>query len=217
MSGLPWPSPLSLSVLLTSYSHHRVQVNVSPIRSLYCLASSPCTWLSHAPSTTGESDYRYSFRIPMDSPFRLRTLFYKDRSGSPKSFAVSFSVRTMLSDPAGVSSHLALTVAYFCLPGFRPCRPPVVFTRLNRFTCITVQTDLCLRLACVVTFTDPRLDSRWSGFAPCRCGSFTRWIRPVYLGAPKNFSKSMSTTQRRPSLTYLRAASTACCALRLGR
>src|SRR5713101_449925 len=37
-----------------------------------------------------------------------------------------------------------------------------------------------------------------------------------WLTRSKNFSKSMSTTQRPPSRTYSRALSTACCALRFG-
>ena len=36
-------------------------------------------------------------------------------------------------------------------------------TRLNRFTCVTAWTSLCLRLTHVVTFMSPRLDSRWVG------------------------------------------------------
>ena len=39
-------------------------------------------------------------------------------------------------------------------------------TRLNRFTCVTAQTSLCLRLTHVVTFMSPRLDSRWGGSFP---------------------------------------------------
>src|SRR5258708_14324742 len=34
------------------------------------------------------------------------------------------------------------------------------FTRLNRFTCVTAWTSLCLRLTHVVTFISPRLDPR---------------------------------------------------------
>src|SRR5207247_5167234 len=56
-----------------------------------------------------------------------------------------------------------LAGAYWCLPSFRPCRPPVdKITRLNRFTCVTARTSLGLRLAHVVTSMSPRLDSRWS-------------------------------------------------------
>src|ERR1700758_656504 len=57
-----------------------------------------------------------------------------------------------------------LSAAYCCLPDFRPCRhPDIRVTRLNRFTCVTAWTSLCLRLTHVVTFMSPRLDSRWGG------------------------------------------------------
>src|SRR5262249_12450883 len=57
--------------------------------------------------------------------------------------------------------------AYWCLPSFRPCRPPDYrVTRLNRFTCVTACTSLGLRLAHVVTSMSPRLDSRWGGSFP---------------------------------------------------
>src|SRR5215510_8245045 len=57
--------------------------------------------------------------------------------------------------------------AYWCLPSIRPCRPPDDrLTRLNRFTCVTARTSLCLRLAHVVTSMRPRLDSRWGGSFP---------------------------------------------------
>src|SRR5438270_272711 len=39
-------------------------------------------------------------------------------------------------------------------------------TGLNRFTCVTAWTSLCLRLTHVVTFMSPRLDSRWGGSSP---------------------------------------------------
>jgi hypothetical protein len=60
-----------------------------------------------------------------------------------------------------------LAEAYWCLPSFRPCRPPDYrVTRLHRFTCVTARTSLGLRLAHVVTSMSPRLDSRWSGSFP---------------------------------------------------
>src|SRR5262249_53081913 len=59
-----------------------------------------------------------------------------------------------------------VAVAYCCLPSFRPCRPPDRLTRLNRFTCVTARTSLCLRLAHVVAAMRPRLDSRWGGSFP---------------------------------------------------
>jgi hypothetical protein len=60
-----------------------------------------------------------------------------------------------------------LAGTYWCLPSFRPCRPPVDrITRLNRFTCVTARTSLCLRLAHVVASISPRLDSKWGGSFP---------------------------------------------------
>jgi hypothetical protein len=51
----------------------------------------------------------------------------------------------------------ALAGAYWCLPSFRPCRPPDSrITRLNRFTCVTAWTSLGLRLAHVVTSMSPK-------------------------------------------------------------
>jgi hypothetical protein len=109
----------------------------------------------------------------------------QDCGGSPRSLDASFSVRAVLSDPAGVSGTLAITGAYCCLPRFRPCRPPGhSLTRLNRFPCSTARTSPCLRLAHVVTSMSPRLGSRWVA-GPCRGGNRTRWTRQVYPGAPK--------------------------------
>ena len=57
-------------------------------------------------------------------------------------------------------------VAYWCLPSFRPRRPPVRVTGLDRFTRVTARTSLCLRLVHVVASMNPRLDSRWDGSFP---------------------------------------------------
>src|SRR6516164_427024 len=46
----------------------------------------------------------------------------QDRGGSPRSLDASFSVRAVLSDPAGVSGILAIADAYCCLPRLQPCR-----------------------------------------------------------------------------------------------
>ena len=51
----------------------------------------------------------------------------QDHDGSPRFLNASFSIRAMLSDPAEVSSnHRHLSVAYYSLPSFRPCRPSVL-------------------------------------------------------------------------------------------
>jgi hypothetical protein len=74
-----------------------------------CSASSPCARLSRAPSTTGGSDFHNGVGLPMDGPFSrpTRSLTDRDRRGSPRFHDASFSVRAVLSDPAGVSSSLA--------------------------------------------------------------------------------------------------------------
>jgi hypothetical protein len=99
-----------------------------------------------------------------------------DGGGSPRCHDASVSVHAVLLDPAGFSGdHRLLSAAYCCLPDFRPCRhPDVRVTRLNRFTCVTAWTSLCLRLTHVVAFMSPRLDSRWGGSSPFRGGNLTR-------------------------------------------
>ena len=74
-----------------------------------CSAASPCARLSRAPSTTGGSDFHTGVGFPMDGPFSrpTRSIIHRDRRGSPRFRDSSFSVRAVLSDPAGVSSSLA--------------------------------------------------------------------------------------------------------------
>jgi hypothetical protein len=74
-----------------------------------CSASSPCARLSRAPSTTGGSDFHNGVGFPMVGPFSRPTRPFpdRDRRGSPRFHDASFSVRAVLSDPAGVSSSLA--------------------------------------------------------------------------------------------------------------
>ncbi len=74
-----------------------------------CSAASPCARLSRAPSTTSGSDFHDDVDFPMDGPFSrpTRSNTYRDRRGSPRFRDSSFSVRAVLSDPAGVSSSLA--------------------------------------------------------------------------------------------------------------
>ena len=130
-----------------------------------CSAASPCARLSRAPSTTGGSDFHDDVGFPMDGPFGrpTRSNICRDRRGSPRFRDSSFSVRAVLSDPAGVSSSLAFYGSLLVPSKFRPCRPPDVrVTRLNRFTCVTAWTSLGLRLAHVVASMSPRLDS-WRG------------------------------------------------------
>jgi hypothetical protein len=134
-----------------------------------CSAASPCTRLSRAPSTTSGSDFHHDIGLLVDGPFGwpTRPISGQDRGGSPRFRDTSFSVRAVLSDPAGVSGSLASDGNLRCLPSFRPCRPPDYrVTRLNRFTCVTAWTWLGLRLTHVVASMSPRLDSWWGGSFP---------------------------------------------------
>jgi hypothetical protein len=75
-----------------------------------CSAASPGARLSRAPSTTSGSDFHDRVGLPMDGPFRRPTRPFagRDRRGSPRFRNASLSARAVLSDPAGVSSSLAL-------------------------------------------------------------------------------------------------------------
>ena len=75
-----------------------------------CSAASPCARLSRAPRTTSGSDFHDGVGLPMDGPFSRPTqsIAGQDRRGSPRFRDASFSVRAVLSDPAGVSGPLAL-------------------------------------------------------------------------------------------------------------
>ena len=133
-----------------------------------CSAASPCARLSHAPSTTSGSDFHDSVGLPMDGPFSRPTRFAaQDRRGSPRFRDASMSAVPCSQTPPESPAPSPVAGAYWCLPSFRPCRPPDDHvTRLHRFTCVTARTSLCLRLAHVVTSMRPRLDSRWGGSFP---------------------------------------------------
>ena len=78
---------------------------------------------------------------------------HQDHSGSLRFLDASFSARAVRSDPAAVSSHVALD-GDLLLPSSH--YDPVglrflIFTRLIRFTYVTARASLCLRLAHVVT------------------------------------------------------------------
>jgi hypothetical protein len=74
-----------------------------------CSAASPCTRLFRAPSTTSGSDFHHDIGLLVDGPFGwpTRPISGQDRGGSPRFRDSSFSVRAVLSDPAGVSGSLA--------------------------------------------------------------------------------------------------------------
>src|SRR5215510_7696884 len=131
-----------------------------------CSAASPCTRLSRPPSTTSGSDFHDSVALPMEGPFSrpTRSIAFKTIVDLPGSVTLPYPPVPCSQTPPESPAPSPLAGAYWCLPSFRPCRPPVHrITRLNRFTCVTARTSLCLRLAHVVTSTSPRLDSRWSG------------------------------------------------------
>src|SRR5262245_237782 len=134
-----------------------------------CSAASPCTRLSRAPSTTSGSDFHDSVGLPMDGPFSrpTRSIAFKTIVDLPGSVTLPYPPVPCSQTPPESPAPSPLAGAYWCLPSFRPCRPPVHrITRLNRFTCVTARTSLCLRLAHVVTSMSPRLDSRWDGSFP---------------------------------------------------
>ena len=126
------------------------------------------------------SEYYQRVRLPLQFPPSCGWSFQKTYSVPSKTATdlpgpLPFpSVRTMLSDPAGVSSHLA-----FCGGLLVPSRLSTLsasgcFHEAQSLHLRYGPDSLCLRLACVVAFTSPRLDSRWSGFAPFRSGILTR-------------------------------------------
>ena len=149
----------------------------------------------------------------------LDDISHQDRVGSPRFLDASISTRAVLSDPAGVSGnhrHFRLPTMAFQI--FDPVGLRIVLTELNCFTCVTARVSLCLRLAHVVTSVSPRLDSRWSGSAPCRGGNCTRWKRQAFPGAPKKDCTSASSTHcTSPRYAARWMAFIASCALRLGR
>jgi len=78
-----------------------------------------------------ESDSHRRFGSPMDGPFSRPTPPRgEDDDGSPRSLDASFSVRAVLSDPAGVSGGLApigrLLVAF---QEFDPVGPRTIISR----------------------------------------------------------------------------------------
>jgi hypothetical protein len=104
----------------------------------------------------------WSIRLTYSARYRTKTAV-----DLPGSMVLPFPPVPCSQTPPESPAPLPFAGAYWCLPSFRPCRPPVVrVTRLNRFTCVTARTSLCLRLAHVVTFMSPRLDSRWGGSFP---------------------------------------------------
>ncbi len=170
------------------------------------LAASPCTQLSCARSTISESDFQLGVRLPSDTPNALTYSAFMTAETEldlPGSLTLPFPTVLCSYTPPGSPATSPLTVAYM-VPSeiFDSVGPRLMRSRgLHYFTCVTAWSSLCLRLPHVVTSIRLRLDSRWGGSTPCRDGNFTRWKCQACPGAPKNFSKSISTIQRRPSAT----------------
>src|ERR1017187_2530532 len=133
-----------------------------------CLAPSPCTRLSRAPSTvwaspTSTAASTFLRRVPIG--WSTRPSSGRDDDGSPRFLTLPFRTCRALRPRRSLRQSSPLVTAYCCLPELRLCRPADDnLTRLNRFTCVTARPSLCLRLAHVVTSISPRLDSRWGGY-----------------------------------------------------
>src|SRR5450759_2741756 len=133
-----------------------------------CLAPSPCTRLSRAPSTIWASPTSITAsaslrRFPIGRP--TRPAGGRDSDGSPRFLTLPFRTCRALRPRGSLQQSSPLATAYYCLPELRLCRPADDnLTRLHRFTCVTARPSLCLRLAHVVTSISPRLDSRWGGY-----------------------------------------------------
>jgi hypothetical protein len=145
---------------------------VSPRQSHFCLTPSPCTRLSRAPSTVWVSPTSTSASASLWMVRSVRVLG-ETRVPSrrwwisqvPRCFR--FRACCALRPRRSLQSPSPVAGTYYCLPGFRPCRPADdKVTRLNRFTCVTARSSLCLRLTHLVTSMSPRLDSRWGGSFP---------------------------------------------------
>jgi len=138
---------LPLRVVHVSLRGTRSALPLPPVRGFPTLRVLPAGPTSIAASAS-----------PMDGPFRRRTPFAKTTMDLPGSATLPFPSCRALRPRRGLRFPSPVSEIYYSLPSFRPCRPPVVLTRLNRFTCVTARTSLCLRLPRVVTFAGPRLD-----------------------------------------------------------
>jgi hypothetical protein len=121
---------------------------MSPRPGNLVLVASPCTWLSHAPSTINESDSHSSVGASLDVP-RSR-LPGQCRPGPPwvsQVPDVSLAAHAVRLDPAGVSSVLALTNAYCCLPVDRHRRPPDFFFRNHEAQSLPLRYGLDIALS----------------------------------------------------------------------
>jgi len=144
----------------------------------------PCPFPTYAAFL--HSEYYQQVRLPSQlplaygGPFGLRTLHqYKDHDGSPRFRDSSLSIMPCSQTPSESPVFSPLLKTYYCLPSIRPCRPPNQYYEAQSLHLRYGLISLCLRLACVVTFTHPRLDFRWSGCTPFLSWNFTNWKCPA--------------------------------------
>ena len=100
------------------------------MQALLCPASSPCTRLSRALSTTSGSDFHSGFCLPQVGPFGCHTRplhAVKTTVDLPGSWCFLFLSCHALRPRRGLRRTLPLSPAYCSLPSFRPCRPSVEY------------------------------------------------------------------------------------------
>ena len=130
------------------------------------------------------SEYYQRIRLPLQRlPFsgmihfvrhtRCASAAHQDLSGSLRFLDTSFYERAVRSDPAAVSSHLALDGDLPC--AFQPlrlCRPADDLLNEAEPASLSLRParSLCLRLAHVVASMSPRLDSGGAAHSPAEAG-----------------------------------------------
>ena len=154
-----------------------------------CLAPSPCTRLSRAPSTTSESDFHRRVCLPQKGSFGRHTRSISARSRRRWISQVpdaSVSGHAVLSDPAAVSgSHRHYRLPTVAFQIFDP-----VGLRTSTHEAQSLHSHYGLPIALPTLSACRYLHSPKARFpvgwlAPCRCGNCTRWKRQAWPGAPK--------------------------------
>ena len=121
----------------------------------------------------GESDFRRSVCFPQECSISVGILDLLCRQTKTTTDLSGPSTLPVPNMPCSLTPPQSPATIARCGGLLLPSRhyDPVglrfnTFTRLNSFTCVTACSSLCLRLAHVVTFMSPRLDSRWGGSFP---------------------------------------------------
>ena len=167
-----------------------------------CLAPSPCTRLSRAPSTlwaspTSITASTFLRRFPIGWPTRPRRAG-RDSDGPPRFLMLPFQTCRALRPRRSLRQSSPITTAYCCLPEFRPCRPAdKELTRLNRFTSRYSPPVALPTLSSCRYLHEPKARFPVEWLSPFRCGIFTRWKHQALPGAPKIFSVTTSTLPSR--------------------